>query len=412
MKPQPHRQRRTGTPRLAFRDLATEALAGLVQRPLRSGLTALGTVLGVATFVAILGLTATASSQIDTRFNAMSATEVSVADATDTDQGERVPFPEDADQRIQRLNGVQGAGVYWNVSGQSGNLTVQTTLLDDTGTQSPNIVAASPGLLQAVEPTVHEGRTFEAFHARKEDRVAVIGTGLAESLGIGTLNTQPAILIDDKPFSVIGIISDVQRKPDLLMAVVVPNTTAHKLWGAPHDKSTRMLISTDMGAAQQIADEAPLALDPAHANWFKSVPPPNPKTLRASVTSDLNQLFLLLAAICLTVGTIGIANITLVAVLERSNEIGLRRALGARARHIAAQFLAESGILGALGGLVGSSLGIGTVVAVAVARDWTPVLHPETVAVAPVIGLATGVLAGLYPAWRASRIQPVEALRR
>ncbi|MQY36146.1 Macrolide export ATP-binding/permease protein MacB [Streptomyces sp. RB17] len=99
-------------------------------------------------------------------------------------------------------------------------------------------------------------------------------------------------------------------------------------------------------------------------------------------------------------------------MLERTGEIGLRRALGARARHVSAQFLAESGTLGALGGLVGTSLGVLTVVGVALARHWTPVLHPGTVAAAPLVGLATGVVAGLCPAWRASRIEPVEALRR
>jgi putative ABC transport system permease protein len=173
-----------------------------------------------------------------------------------------------------------------------------------------------------------------------------------------------------------------------------------------------MLISTDLGAARQIASEAALALDPAHPDHFKVVPPPDPKTLRGSVTSDLNQLFMLLAGICLVIGAVGIANTTLVAVLERTGEIGLRRALGARGRHITVQFLAESGALGALGGLVGTSLGTVTVVVMAVHREWTPVIHPATVVTAPLVGLATGVLAGLYPAWRASRIQPAEALRR
>lgn len=108
----------------------------------------------------------------------------------------------------------------------------------------------------------------------------------------------------------------------------------------------------------------------------------------------------------------GIANTTLVAVLERTGEIGLRRALGARSRHITLQFLAESGALGTLGGLVGTSLGTFAVIGTAMAREWTPVIHPVTVVAAPAIGLVTGVVAGLYPAWRASRIQPVEALRR
>ncbi|MFD0630372.1 ABC transporter permease [Catenulispora yoronensis] len=112
------------------------------------------------------------------------------------------------------------------------------------------------------------------------------------------------------------------------------------------------------------------------------------------------------------IGAVGIANTTLVAVLERTGEIGLRRSLGARPRHIAGQFLAESTVLGTLGGLIGTSVGVGLVVGVAVSRDWTAVLQPWAVLPAPLIGSVVGLLAGLYPALRAAWIEPVEALRR
>ncbi|MEE4488681.1 ABC transporter permease [Streptomyces sp. BE230] len=400
--------------RLRTRDLLTEAHAGMLQRPGRSALTALGTVLGVGTFVAILGLTATASSQIDSRFNTLVATEVTIEDIGD-DSAEQLAnsFPGDAPSRMERLHGVQHAGMYWHVSVSGRSTVTAAPVGDGAGGEEAPVVAATPGVLAAAGPTLAQGRLFDAFHHRRAEDVVVIGSGLANRLGITTLETQPAVFVGGTPLTVIGIMDDVDRQEDLLLSVIVPSTTAEKYWGGPsRGERAKMLVSTRLGAATQVAHEAALALDPAHPERFKSIPPPDPRTLRGNVSGDLNQLLLLLAGICLVIGTVGIANTTLVAVLERTGEIGLRRALGARARHITAQFLTESGALGALGGLVGTSLGTLTVVGVAVARDWTPLIHPATVAAAPVIGLATGLLAGLYPAWRASRIQPVEALRR
>jgi len=173
-----------------------------------------------------------------------------------------------------------------------------------------------------------------------------------------------------------------------------------------------MLVSTRLGAAPQVAQEAALPLRADHPKYLRALPPPNPKALRNAVSSDLGQLFLLLSIVCLIIGAVGIANTTLVAVMERTSEIGLRRALGARARHITCQFLTESAALGLVGGIAGTSLGTAVVVGVSLHNAWTPVLDPTTIAPAPALGLATGLFAGLYASWRASRIQPVEALRR
>ncbi|MCZ7460634.1 ABC transporter permease [Streptomyces sp. WMMC940] len=398
--------------RLSARDLLAESVAGMLQRPTRSVLTSVGTVLGVGTFVAVLGLTATASSQIDERFNALSATEVAVEDiAHDQNPFVELGFPDDSDQRVERLNGVEHAGVYWPVH-LSDTDTVRSAPVGGSRTgDDVQVVAASSGVLNAAGPSVGQGRIFDRWHDRTLQRVAVLGSGVASRLGISTVEAHPAVFIGDEAFTVIGVIDDVERKPDLLLSIVVPRSTAQRLWGPPKE-GARMLISTRLGAATQVAEESAVALDPAHPQYFNAIAPPDPRTLRTKVTSDLDQLFLLLAAICLFIGAVGIANTTLVAVLERTSEIGLRRALGARSRHITVQFLTESATLGALGGLVGTSLGTLTVVGVAIARDWTPVIHSMTVTTAPAIGLATGLLAGLYPAWRASRITPVEALRR
>ena len=133
--------------------------------------------------------------------------------------------------------------------------------------------------------------------------------------------------------------------------------------------------------------------------------------MRDEVQSDLNVMFLLLSGLSLVVGAIGIGNITLVSVMERTGEIGLRRAIGATRGHIAAQFLLESACMGIIGGMLGASLGILIVVAVSAYQVWTPVLDPSAPFLAPLIGGAIGLVSGTYPALRAARLEPVEALR-
>jgi putative ABC transport system permease protein len=139
--------------------------------------------------------------------------------------------------------------------------------------------------------------------------------------------------------------------------------------------------------------------------------PPSPANLQSQVSGDLAGLFLALALISLLIGAVGIANTTLVAVLERTGEIGLRRAVGARPRHIAAQFLAESTTLGTLGGLTGTCTGVVVVVVFAAAKNWTAVLNLAYTLPAPLIGSLVGLLVGAYPALRAARTSPLAALR-
>ncbi|MBS2547437.1 ABC transporter permease [Catenulispora sp. NL8] len=387
----------------------------------------LGTVLGVGAFVAILGLTSTATGQISSAFSPLSATQVDVQDTgpagngqgLQTDSPRRDDFPEDADQRVERLNGVVHAGVWWKVHSQDGQpVSVAANppnAVDNANAESGSvdIYAASPEALAAMRPTITMGRSYDAFAENRAEHVVVLSESTAQRLGISRIDAQPAVFLNGVPYSVEGIFSDVNRLPEVLLGMVIPTTTAKHDFGLPTSGDpAHMLIETRLGAARLVASQASIALSPEQFDRFKAIPPPDPHALKDRVASDLNALFLLLAGITLAIGAVGIANTTLVSVLERTGEIGLRRSLGARPRHIASQFLAESTAIGALGGLIGTALGVGTVISVALAKNWTALLSPSAVLPAPLIGAVVGLAAGTYPALRAARIEPVEALRR
>lgn len=394
-------------------DLIREALAGLLQRPGRSILTALGCALGVGSLVAVLGYTTTVGGQIDERFNALAATEVRVDQADNYATGtDTVAFPDDTEQRVDQLKGVRSAGLIWP---QSQTLTqtlrpgIPTRLLS-----YPSLSAASAGALRALRPTIGEGRIYDPILDQHAARVAVLGIGAAQTLDVPTVVNQPVIFIDDIAFTVVGIITDVARYPDALSSVFIPPTTAAELWGTSDttDTTPSLMIDTQLGAARTIASQVALALRPDDPDAFKVTSPPDPAALRKAVTGDITQLILALAIVCLLVSAFGIANTSVVSVLERTSEIGLRRALGATRPAIAGQFLLESAALGTIGGLVGTAVAVGAVTGGAALLDWTAVLNPWTVLPAPLIGTLTGLVSGLYPAIRAARVQPVYALQR
>jgi putative ABC transport system permease protein len=402
----PRRRLRPSRP-ISPRDLATEALAAVLQRPLRSALTALGTVLGVGAFVATIGLTTTTEAQVGERFDVLKATEVTVQD-TIQDPSAPFPFPADAERRLRRLNGVRGAGLLWSVDVGDAKVGSSWEGGDDLAL---DVTAASPGALDVLDARAGPGRTFDEFANGRRERVVLLGKAAARELGIADLSAQPAVLVGGLPFTVIGIVDDLARRLELLRSVVVPAQTALAVWRKSFAEAPAMVIETDPGAAQLIGRQAPLALRPERPEALLSLVPPEPRELRRGVESDLGGLLVALAAVSLLIGAVGIANTTLVSVLERTGEIGLRRALGATAPGIAGQFLAESAIVGALGGVLGACVGVVAVSVISTAREWSVVVDPLAVLAAPAIGLATGLLAGLYPAVKAARVEPIAALR-
>ncbi|MDH3193201.1 MAG: ABC transporter permease, partial [Acidimicrobiia bacterium] len=319
-------------------------------------------------------------------------------------------IPWDAAARLAQLNGVVAAGTLSSVD--IGDGLVTTAPVNDPSRRTDfdlSVQAASPTTFAAVRATLSTGRFFDQGFSDRNDRVAVIGINAAERLGIVTLGTGPAIRLGDEVFTVAGIISGVSRQHDLLGSIIIPEGTARNLYRLRQPEL--VVVETRLGATSLITAQIPLALRPDNDAALKVVSPPDQQRVRDAVQSDLNLLFVALGAVSLLVGAIGIANVTLVSVMERTGEIGLRRALGASRSHIAGQFLLESGVIGFVGGILGASLGVLIIVAVSAYQSWTPVLDAAISFASPLVGALVGLIAGTYPATRAARLEPVEALR-
>ncbi len=397
--------------RFSLRDLGSEAIAGLASRPARTLLTVLGTVLGISALVATVGIAQTAGNRIVGAFDALEATSVVVSNEQSCCSGAKAPaFPRDAEDRLTRLNGVNAAGVMGPVN--VGTDLASTVKIDDPTAENEfqiDVMAATPGVLDAVKGEMRMGRWFDTGHEARADDVVVLGPGAAEKLNVYRVDQQPVVFIGERPYVVMGVIRDVARQPDLLNAIIMPEATARDHYG--YVSGNTVQIDVALGATEIIGEQAAIALNPDDPSSFRVRVPPSPDSLRNKVEGDVNSLFLILGGVSLLVGAIGIANVTLVSVLERVGEIGLRRAVGARRRHIAFQFLLESTAMGMVGGIIGATLGILVVVILAATREWTPVLSPWIPVGAPILGALTGLVAGVYPSMRAASLEPVDALR-
>lgn len=384
--------------------LIGEAMAGITQKSSRSTLTIIGTALGIGSFIAVLGVTSSANSQISEEFAAVEATQVTVQPVASPGSSTR-DFPSGSEFAVDSIKGVRAAAIWWDLPVESVGAFAPISSSDIS---TPRVIAASPGYWATVGATLYSGRFYDDFLADKP--VAIVGLQIAKQLHVEDAAEQPVIFIDGVPFSVIGIVDNAANSNAPLSAVVVPDVFAEAMFGDPGDQAT-MTIDTDRGASDVVAQQVALAIDPKHPESYRVLKPPPPSVVRDKISSSTQGLFFALAAIGVIVGAVGIANSSLISVMSRIPEIGLRRSLGALPRHIAAQFLIEAAVRGVLGGALGANVGIVAVAVVALSQRWTAVVEPWSIFAGPILGAVVGLAAGLYPARRASQIEPVEAFR-
>jgi putative ABC transport system permease protein len=400
--------------RFRFSDLMIEATGDIGARPGRLIVTVAGAVLGIAALVATAGLAQTASDHIERQFTALASTQVvarpSTAKNKDGASVATATLPADAAERVGRLAGVEASSTLSPVDLRGGSVSA-VSVFDPSApaTVSPKVFASGAGLAETVGARIASGRFFDSGHDRRGDRVAVLGTGAAEALGVRRVDDRPSIFLDGRAYAVIGILTDLDAVGDLAGAVIVPDGAARIDFGLRSPSEVRARIVP--GAGPQVRPQLALALSPDAPDDVTVGAPASPSEVSRDVRGDVASIFAVVGVVVLLVGGLGIGTVTMLSVAERTAEIGLRRALGATRRQIAAQFVVESVVIGGLGGLIGASLGVFSVVVVALIQRWTPVLDPWAAIGGALLGAVVGLVAGGLPARRAARVEPVVALR-
>ena len=387
--------------RLRPADVVRVAALGLRTRRLRAALSALGIAIGIASMVAVLGISESSKADLLSALDRLGTNLLTVAPGQ-TFAGEDAELPAAARRTIARVDGVEDAAAI-RVTGES---VRRTDRIPEEETGGIAVTAADPGVRRALGATLRRGRFLDAAGARFP--VVVLGSIAAERLGVDRPGTP--VYLGGRWFSVAGVLDPVTLDPDLDRAALIGFPIAARLFGEERSP-TKVYVRAADGRVPAVRSLLGATANPEHPEEVQVSRPSDALAAKAAARSAFTALFLGLGAVALLVGGVGIANVMVISVLERRSEIGLRRALGATRRHVSVQFLCESLLLALLGGTVGSGLGAAVTAAYAATRGWTPVVPPAAVAGGAGAALAIGAVAGLYPALRAARLAPTEALR-
>ncbi len=384
-------------------DLFALAGLGLRIRRLRAALSALGICIGIAAIVGVLGITQSSESDLVAQIDMLGTNLLTVQNGRGFNGAEGT-LPQTAPAMIGRMTGVE----HVSATALLAPSVYRTDRVPAYETGGIGVRAADASLLSALDGSVLHGAYLNAATSRYQ--VAVLGFGAAQYLGIDRMDTPARIWIGGRWFVVAGILNRMPLAPEIDQSALVGWPIAESELGF-NGYPTRIYVRA---ATDQVVGVDTLLAATANPQAPEQVAVSRPSdalAARIAVVSSSTTLVLGLGAIALLVGGVGIANVMFVSVLERRSEIGLRRALGATRRHVALQFLAESLLLSSLGGAAGVAGGLGATAAYATVQGWSILVPPVAIWGAFAAAIFIGAAAGLYPAVRAARLSPTEALR-
>jgi putative ABC transport system permease protein len=396
----------TPTPRSRLRpgDLLPVGTVGLRARRLRAALSALGVAIGIAAIVAVLGITRSSQADLLAQIDRLGTDLLTVTNGRSI-QGQEAQLPTRAAGMLGRVDGVRRVAPTAQLAGVN---VYRSDQIPAVQTGALAVRACDPALLGTLDGRLGHGGFLNPATARYP--ATVLGYQAATTLGINRLDQPTRVWLGGHWFTVVGILEPLPLAPEIDRSALVGFPVAARLLGYQGHPS-RIYLRTTTQQTTQVAGLLAATADPQHPEQVQASRPSDALTARVAAKSATTGLFLGLGAVALLVGGIGIANVMVIGVLERRSEIGLRRALGAARGHVAAQFVVESLLLATLGGVAGVAIGAAITIEVADRQRW-PVLIPAVAMWGGLAAaLAVGVAAGLYPALRAARLAPTDALR-
>jgi len=399
------------------------ALEALRANPLRSALTMLGIVIGVAAVIAMVAVGAGARALVMKQIQSLGSNLMIIVSGSVTSGGvrmgigARMTLTEDDALALEReIPTVMVAAPIMRGSAQ---------IVADNLNWSTVVLGVTPGFFVAREWEVQSGRDFNPEEVEGAGKVVLLGETVVRNLFDDQDPVGQQVRIRNVPFTVIGVMAHKGQSTqgsDQDDTVLMPITTAKRRVLGTSRANARSVgsILVKVRDGEDMQDAENLIRDTLRQRhrllsnqeddfWIRNLTE-IAETKDAS-SKTLALLLAAVAAVSLVVGGIGIMNIMLVSVTERTREIGLRMAVGARARDILAQFLIEATTLSSIGGAVGVALGVGAAIGIARLAGWPTLIQPGVVVLAVGFSALVGVFFGYYPARRASQLDPIEALR-
>jgi putative ABC transport system permease protein len=398
------RPQTTDVARLPIAELLLASVQGLRSRRLRAALSALGIAIGIGAMVAVVGVSSSAQANLIAEIERLGTNLLTVTPGTSF-TGQHEILPDTAPTMINGMSHVRrAAAVYQLTTG----VVLRTPYVPAEETGGIGVDAVQDNLPQVMGTGMATGHFLNRMRDRYPE--VVLGAQAARTLQLAHIGGHLMVDLNTTWFIVIGVMRSATLDTTLDSTAFISLPVAERLFGVEPDPS-EIYVRADQNDVLGVSNLLAATADPQDSSGVDITRPSDALEARAAAKGQFTTLLLGLGAVALLVGAIGIANIMVISVLERRAEIGLRRALGATRHHVSAQFLTESALLAALGALVGLALGAGATAIYAIGQHEPFVLPTYALIAAPAAGFLIGALAGLYPAAKAARLSPTEALR-